>query len=326
MKLRDLGEFSFLRRLRARVPHDERVQIGIGDDCAALSLPGTTLLTTDTMIENVHFRRAWTTFALLGAKAFAVNASDIAAMGGEPTFALLSVSVPRDMEVEDLDAFFSGFLAAAESCGAALIGGNMSAAPCLMITVTLLGTAQQGIITRSGARVGDDVYVTGFLGDGALGLRVLQDGSANKYPEDVKTRFLCPTVRLAVSRILVSQQIVSAMIDISDGLLQDLGHVCEASHVGAVIEAAALPLSPHYQAIVGKQEWQDALTGGEDYELLFTATSAHRAAIAQVARESGCLISRIGKIGPAAAGISVRGPDGAEYSPARSGFDHFRQA
>ena len=325
MKLCDLGEFSFLRRLRNRVPQDGRVQIGIGDDCAALSLPGMTLLTTDTMIEDVHFRRAWTTFALLGEKAFAVNASDIAAMGGEPTFALLSLSVPQDTEVEDLDEFFCGFLAAAESCGASLIGGNMSSAPCLMITVTLLGTAQQGIITRSGARVGDDVYVTGFVGDGALGLRVLQDGTANRYTEDVKTRFLCPTARLAVSRTLAHQQIVSAMIDISDGLLQDLSHICEASRVGAVIDASALPLSSYYQAIVGEKEWLEALTGGEDYELLFTATSAHRAAIVQVAQESGCLISRIGKVVPAAAGLSVLDSDGAEYMPAHSrGFDHFR--
>src|SRR5690242_11536811 len=125
MNLRDLGEFPFLRRLQARVPRDTRVQLGIGDDCAALSLPGMTLLTTDTLVENVHFRREWTTFALLGEKAFAVNASDIAAMGGEPTFALLSLSVPPNTEVEDLDMFVDGFLRAAGASNAALIGGNM---------------------------------------------------------------------------------------------------------------------------------------------------------------------------------------------------------
>src|SRR5262245_10368212 len=155
MKLRDLGEFPFLRRLQTRVPRDARVQLGIGDDCAAASLPGTTLLTTDTLIENVHFRREWTTFSLLGQKAFAVNASDISAMGGEPTFVLLSVSVPQDTEVEDLDAFFEGFLRAADVSKTSLIGGNMSAAPCWMIAVTLLGQAPHGVITRSGAQLGD---------------------------------------------------------------------------------------------------------------------------------------------------------------------------
>ena len=144
MKLRDLGEFPFLRRLQQRVLRDPRVQVGIGDDCAALFLSGTTLLTTDTLVENVHFRREWTTFSLLGEKAFAVNASDIAAMGGEPTFALLSLSVPQDTEVEDLDAFFDGFLRGAGTCNTALIGGNMSAAPCWMIAVTLLGHALHG--------------------------------------------------------------------------------------------------------------------------------------------------------------------------------------
>src|SRR5262245_35765516 len=176
MKLRDLGEFPFLRRLRERVPTDARVLLGIGDDCAALTLPGTTVLTTDAMIENVHFRREWISFRLLGEKAFVVNASDIAAMGGEPTFALLNLGVPQDEEVEDLDAFFAGFVRAAKSCCASLVGGNMSAAPCLMISVTLLGHAAHGVITRAHAQLGDDVYVTGTLGDAALGLRMLEEG------------------------------------------------------------------------------------------------------------------------------------------------------
>ncbi len=324
MKLRDLGEFPFLRRLQERVPRDARVQLGIGDDCAAVALPGTTLLTTDTLIENVHFRCEWTTFSLLGEKAFAVNASDIAAMGGEPTFALLSLSVPPDTEVEDLDAFFDGFLRAAETSNASLIGGNMSAAPCWMIAVTLLGYAPYGPITRSGAQIGDDVYVTGTLGDAALGLRVLQERRSGPPAEAVKSRFLCPTNRLETSRSLATQHLVTAMIDVSDGLLQDLGHICEASKVGAEIEGERLPLSPSYRTLLGEREWNCALTGGEDYELLFTSPQTQRAAVAAIATTAQCPITRIGRITSRPQGLSVHTADGSVYTPPQAGYDHFR--
>jgi thiamine-monophosphate kinase len=325
MKLRDLGEFPFLRRLRDRLPLDSRVQLGVGDDCAALTLPGTTLLTTDAMIEGVHFRCEWTGWATLGEKAFAINASDIAAMGGEPTFALLSLGVPQETEVEDLDAFFDGFIRAASACGATLIGGNMSAAPCLMISVTLLGQTPHGVIPRAGARVGDDVYVTGTLGDAALGLGMLQEQRTDTFVEPIKARFLCPTIRFSVSRGLATHHLVHAMIDVSDGLLQDLGHLCEASQVGAVIEAPTLPLSPAYRALLGDTLWDTALSGGEDYELLFCAAAEHREAIVQLAQTSSCPITRIGCIVPQNEGLSVRGQDGVPLKLARSGFDHFRQ-
>jgi len=324
VKLRDLGEFPFLRRLQARVPRDARVQVGIGDDCAALALPGMTLLTTDTLVENVHFRREWTTFSLLGEKTFAVNASDVAAMGGEPTFALLSLSVPQDTEVEDLDAFFDGFLRAAEESDTSLIGGNMSAAPCWMIAVTLLGHAPYGTIPRAGARIGDDVYVTGTLGDAALGLRVLREGRSGVHAEEAKARFLCPTSRLGVSRSLAAQHLASAMIDVSDGLLQDLGHVCEASKVGAEIEGEQLPLSPSYRALCGEHDWTLALTGGEDYELLFTAPVENRAAIAEVAHAAQSPVTRIGRIVSRSLGIAVWAADGSVYQPTQAGYDHFR--
>lgn len=323
MKLRDLGEFPFLRRLRERVPADPRVLLSLGDDCAALSLPGTTLLTTDALVENVHFRREWTTFATLGEKAFAVNASDIAAMGGEPTFALLSLGVPQECEVEDLDAFFDGFLRAAGASGAAVIGGNMSTAPCLMFSVTLLGQAPHGIVTRAGAHAGDDLYVTGTLGDAALGLRLLQEGRDDPETQSVKARFLCPTIRFAVAREIAAGRLASAMIDVSDGLLQDLGHICEESHVGAVVEATALPLSVEYRALVGEDR-SLALTGGENYELLFSAPVECRVAVDALVQSSGCAITRIGSLVPPAEGIRVRGPDGATYVPASGGYDHFR--
>jgi thiamine-monophosphate kinase len=326
MKLRDLGEFPFLRRLRDRVPSDRRVLLNIGDDCAALSLPGTTVVTTDAMIENVHFRREWTSFFALGEKAFTSNASDIAAMGGEPTFALLSLGAQQDCEVEDLDHFFDGFLQSASTYGAALVGGNMSAAPCFMISVTLLGHAPYGVIARRGAQVGDDLYVTGTPGDAALGLRMLQEGRDDDAARTVKARFLSPTARVTIGREVAARQLATAMIDVSDGLLQDLGHLCEESRVGAVVDAPALRLSPAYCAILGEREWSLVLTGGEDYELLFSAAPEHYAKVTELAAQSDCAITRIGRIVPQAEGIRVNGPDGNLYTPRQTGYDHFRQA
>jgi thiamine-monophosphate kinase len=324
MKLRDLGEFPFLRRLRSWLPADPHVLLGLGDDCAALALSGTTLLTTDAMIENVHFRREWTSFSTLGEKAFTVNASDIAAMGGEPAFALLSLAVPQECAVEDLDAFFAGFVQAAGECGAALIGGNMSAAPCLMFSVTLLGRAPHKLLTRAGAQVGDDLYVTGTLGDAALGLRMLQEGRDSAEAQVVKDRFLRPMARLAVGSEAAAHGLATAMVDVSDGLLQDLSHLCEESRVGAVVEAPALPLSRAYRVLLGDGDWNVALTGGEDYELLFSATAELRSAIEALARRSNCPITRIGRVVPQAEGLSVRGPDGALYTSVHAGYDHFR--
>ncbi len=333
MKIRDLGEFPFLRRLRARLPHaslDPRIQLGVGDDCAALSLPGLTVLTTDAMIAGVHFQCEWAPFFVLGQKAFAVNASDVAAMGGEPAFALLSLGVPQDSAVEDLDAFFDGFLEAAQQMRTTLIGGNMSAAPVLMISVALLGQTPHGPIARSGARVADEVYVTGTLGDAALGLRILTGELAGEAEslaaQHLKQRFLCPTARVTVGKELAAQDLATAMIDVSDGLLQDLGHLCEASQVGAVVEAHRLPLSEGYRTFLGAQDWVPALAGGEDYELLFSATVTARPRIQHLADQSGCAITRIGSLVPQAAGVTVRLPDGPRAAGEFTGFNHFAQS
>ena len=332
MNIRDLGEFPFLRRLRERLPrasHDPRVQLGVGDDCAALSLLGLTVLTTDAMIAGVHFQCEWAPFFVLGQKAFAVNASDVAAMGGEPAFALLSLGVPQDFAVKDLDAFFDGFLEAAQQMRTTLIGGNMSAAPVLMISVSLLGQTPHGPVTRSGARVGDEVYVTGTLGDAALGLRLLTNeltGDAESAAvQHLKQRFLCPTARVTVGKELAAQGLATAMIDVSDGLLQDLGHLCEASQVGAVVEAPTVPLSEGYRTLMGTQDWTPALAGGEDYELLFSAPVTARSGIREIADKSGCAITRIGSLVPQADGVTVVLPDGPRAASAFTGFNHFAQ-
>jgi thiamine-monophosphate kinase len=154
---------------------------------------------------------------------------------------------------------------------------------------------------------------------------MFQEGRADAFAAQVKARFLCPTIRFPVSRELAAYHLAHAMIDVSDGLLQDLGHLCATSHVGAVIDALTLPLSTAYRALVGENLWDTALGGGEDYELLFCAAEEHREALVQLAQTSGCLITRIGRIVPQSDGLSVRGRDGAPLKLTHSGFDHFRQ-
>ncbi len=333
MNIRDLGEFPFLRRLRERLPHtihEPRIQLGVGDDCAALSLPGLTVLTTDAMIAGVHFQCEWAPFFVLGQKAFAVNASDVAAMGGEPAFALLSLGVPQDFAVEELDAFFDGFLDAAQQMRTTLIGGNMSAAPVFMISVSLLGRAPHGLIARSGACVEDEVYVTGTLGDAALGLRLLTKeltgDSESAAVQHLKQRFLCPTARVVVGKELAVRHLATAMIDVSDGLLQDLGHLCEASQVGAVVEAPTVPLSEGYRTLLGARDWAPALAGGEDYELLFSAPVTARPGIQEIADKSGCAVTRIGSLVPQTDGVTVVLPDGPRAASEFTGFNHFAQS
>ncbi len=320
MKLRELGEFAFLEELRDRIPQNPRVLLGLGDDCALLAPSGKVLATTDSLVEGVHFLREWTSLESLGRKAFAVNASDIAAMGGEPTFALLSLGLPPDTSVEELHGFFQAFVAEASRYQAVLVGGNLSASPCLSITVTLLGRAPYGILTRRGMRAGEDLYVTGTLGDAALGLRLLREGKGH-HP--IVQRFLEPLARVRTGQLLAQRRLATAMIDISDGLLQDLGHLCAESRVGAVIEGSWLPLSSEYKELLGSGNWELALTGGEDYELLFSAPPGQERMLKRVGEKSGCPITRIGRVVEGARSIEVRDQAGLCYRVQRKGHDHF---
>ena len=330
MKMGELGEFPFLRRLRERLPRtnqDKRVDLGVGDDCAALSLPGTTVITTDAMIEGVHFKSEWMPAFMLGQKAFEVNASDVAAMGGRPAFALLSLGIPQEYEVAHLDTFFDGFLKASQAYGTGVIGGNMTSAPVLMISVSMLGDTPYGYVTRSGARTGDDIYVTGTLGDASIGLQILNgevgEGVAVADLERLKSRFLCPTARVLAGLALAADRVATAMIDISDGLLQDLTHICEASKVGANIDAERLPVSSDYEAVMGRGEPVEALAGGENYELLFCGAPENQAQIQKISSSGECAITRVGKVVSASEGILVSHDNQIFPASHFRGFDHF---
>jgi thiamine-monophosphate kinase len=320
VRLSDIGEFGFIDRLRKlRVPR-RGVAVGIGDDCAIVSAAGRRLLlTTDALIEDVHFRRGWDTYAGLGRRAFAVNASDVAAMGGAPRFALLSLAVPVDAEVAALDGFVRGFARTAAAYGCALVGGNLSAARRWMISVTLVGEAADPPLRRSGAREGDLLYVSGRLGAAAFGREIL----LGRRPGDRRhaRAFLRPEPRVDLGRKLARTRAASAAIDVSDGLLADLGHLCRASRVGAIVEAERLPSARALGALPARERFALALGGGEDYELLF-AVPPRRLSRLGSGRSKGPSITCIGRL-TRGRGIRIVGDPAAVSAAQSTGFDHF---
>jgi thiamine-monophosphate kinase len=329
VRLRELGEFGLIDRISGRIAgHASRntgVRIGIGDDAAALeSSPGcVTLATSDMLLEGVHFDLDLCDPLTLGRKSLSVNLSDIAAMGGTPRYCLLSLAVPQELPVEFLDGFVTGFLERADEFGVALVGGDTCASRGgLAVSVTVLGEQHpELVVRRSGARPGDLVFVTGTLGDSALGLKLLQGGE--RAGEAVR-RHLDPAPRVREGLALAQAQIPTAMIDVSDGLLADLGHILNLSGAGARLDLARLPLSPAFTAQMSalpEDPFLLPLAGGEDYELLFTTPPERRDAAMALLAPLGTQLTLIGEI--TAAGVRVIAPDGSDYPVAARGYNHF---
>jgi len=329
----DIGEFGFIRSIQdGCLVSPEKLVLGIGDDCAVLGPHNGDfiLLTTDLLIEDVHFVLGQIPPHHLGQKAAAVNLSDIAAMGGKARHLLISLASPRDMPLQTLHAIYDG---AKTMCGqhrVNIIGGDTSASPDrLVISITAMGDVPQGeVLYRRGARPGDIVYVTGTLGDSAAGLRVLRGAASG--PEQLVSALTrahhLPVPRLQAGRAAAESQLASAMIDLSDGLVSDLGHICEASGVGARIQNAGLPLSRELRALAEIADVDPislALTGGEDYELLITVPPKNCRAFENRFREmEGSPLSPIGEI-TRETGLTVCHPDGRETPPPTGGFEHF---
>ena len=310
-----MSEFQLIARHFANLtPTGVGVLLGIGDDAALLEAPpGRQLVTTlDTLVSGRHFL-ADADPCNLGHKALAVNLSDLAAMGAEPAWALLSLTLP---EADDrwLDAFARGFGDLARRHGVALVGGDTCKGP-LSISVQLTGLVEPGrSLRRDGARPGDAIFVTGSLGDAALALRMLQEG---RVPAPrLLQRLERPETRLAEGRALAG--IGSACIDLSDGLVADLGHICERSGCGASLQARALPLSPEVaRHLESTGDWQPPLAGGDDYELCFTVPPQRHEALAA----SGVACTRIGEL-VSGSGVTVLDENGRAL-PSFRGFDHF---
>jgi len=312
------SEFSLIERIRRRVQTRSDVVLGIGDDAALLQVPPDRLLVAaqDTLNVGVHFP-ATTAPADVGWKALAVNLSDLAAMGAEPAWCLLSLSLPAADEVW-LDAFIDGFSELAALHRVALVGGDTTRGP-LSLSIAAHGFVPPGqALCRAGANVGDEVWVTGTLGDAAAALR--QWSAGRPVALELQSRLDRPTPRVAAGIAL--RGLASACIDVSDGLLADLGHLLEASGVGADIDIAGLPTSAALAAWNDESRWQAQLSGGDDYELCFTAPQALRAQVERALAATGTAATPIGRI-VAKRGCRVRTPQGSDWHPARHGYRHF---
>jgi thiamine-monophosphate kinase len=327
LKLKELGEFELINRIRRRVANGPGVHRGIGDDAAVLELPvGHHLLTsTDLLIEDVHFRHDWTDCEALGHKAVAVNLSDIAAMGGTPRYLYLGLACPGEADLTDINAFLKGALAEADHHNVTLVGGDTCRSPGpWMISVTIEGSAlAHQAVGRDGAQPGDLIMVSGTLGDSALALHLLRNG---KEPETtLLARHHRPTARVTLGRRLGEQQLAKAMIDISDGLASDLEHILQASRVDGFIVEDQLPLSEvfqrHAEAEPALREL--ALYGGEDYELLFTVAPENAADVALLGAELNLSITSVGVIQKGSGTFSLQDKTGATRPILVRGYDHF---
>ena len=313
------GEFDLIARIRARVATRADVVLGIGDDAALLAPPpGRQLVVTaDTLNDGVHFPRG-TSPADIGWKALAVNLSDLASMGAEPAWCTLSLSLPQS-DPAWIEGFLDGFLDLAGQHDIALVGGDTTRGP-LSIAVTAMGLVEPGrALRRDGARVGDEVWVTGTLGDAAGGLALLD----REPVPALRARLDRPTPRVAAGRALAG--IATACVDVSDGLLADLGHVCARSHVAAHLDVDALPASAALREAFGEAD-RIALqaSGGDDYELCFTAPADAGADIGAVSAQFGLRITRIGRI-VAGEGVHPVDAKSQPWSSPRRGYDHFAE-
>ena len=326
-----LPETEFIKKIVDHLDPDRSAGLlkGIGDDCAVLAQNDTkvTLVTIDSLVEKIHFDLSWHPPYLLGRKAAAVNISDIAAMGGVPRFALLSVAAPANYKQNLFDKFMAGFLDMLDEFAIILVGGDTVCSQELTFSVTVLGEmAENEVLYRSGAQAGDLIWVSGLLGQAGAGLELCRSHphEKDKWPELVQAH-LDPSPAVQLGRVLAASQKINAMMDISDGIATDLAHICAASSVRAEITADSLPLSPALKEVASRLNFdplQPALRGGEDYHLLFTSPPANSGYLEQLIKEkTGKGIYCIGKI-TAGSEVILRGYNGQTSDISFQGYEH----
>jgi thiamine-monophosphate kinase len=317
------GEFERIAEIRRRAARRSAfVGLGIGDDAAVLRPTEgfATCISTDLLVEGVHFRLDWTTPKLLGHKALAVSLSDMAAMGAIPRVALFGVAVPRTSPVGLVRDLYSGIFALADRFDVEVVGGDMSVSPGPVVVDSIVvgEVERERELRRSGARDGDELWVSGVLGSSAHGLALLAAGArletAVGADRDAIRAHVAPEPRVSLGRALVERRLATAALDISDGLSSDLRHLCDESGMGVVVDEGALP------AFGGADE---ALDGGEQYELLFSARPDVHEAIRSLADELSIALTRIGRFEGAAGDVYLENADGRSPLPSR-GWDHFR--
>jgi thiamine-monophosphate kinase len=316
-----ISEFEIIARYFTRPTGDGDVVVGVGDDAAVLAIDGHMAVTVDTLVAGVHFPDGMAPH-LLGYRLMAVNLSDLAAMGARPRWCTLALTLPSADELW-LDGFSRGLYELADRYGVELVGGNLSRGP-LTLTLQLMGTVEpKNLLTRAGGHVGDDIYVTGTLGDSSAGIMLILERSS--APQDsaaaaLKGRFYRPVPRVGAG--LVLGPLATAAIDVSDGLLADLGHICKASGCGATIDVERVPLSAELLSLFPPQEaLAHALGGGDDYELCFTAPPSRAEEIEAVLEAAGTPLRRIGQLVAGQTVVCRR--DGEPFTPTVHGYRHF---
>jgi thiamine-monophosphate kinase len=337
-----LGERALVRHLRARIPSGAGVVRGIGDDAAAVETGALTIVTTDCLVEDVHFERDWAPPHLLGRKSLSVNLSDVAAMGGTPRYATVSLCLPAEVPLAWVDGLYDGLLERAAEAGVVVVGGNLAASPeAVVVDVTLLGQGDR-LLLRSGAQVGDLVVVTGRLGAAAAGLRCLQDGArldgegalapGGHWSEAARPQVLAcvmaqldPAPPLAFARAIAEQDAVHAAMDLSDGLSGDLLHMCRESNVAAFIDSSAVPVDRGAAALEkegGADGFSLALHGGEDYQMLMAVPRDGLDALRDVAVVWDLPLTVVGEFIVGAPGVSLKFGDTLRRLRPQS-HDHF---
>jgi len=308
------------------------VTVGIGDDAAVVRVDAASqragsslVLTTDAMVEGVHFRRSWLTAQQIGVRAWRVAVSDISAMGARPRWVLLSLELPAGrarMPERDVLALIRALGAEARRSGAALVGGNVSRGAALSVTVTVVGETAAKPVLRSGAKPGEVVFVTGNVGGSAAARLGLMRRTRSDGIRGAASAYIRPPLRVAFAAEGCVRGLFSAMIDVSDGLLQDLGHMADESKARIRIDAAAIPVHPAAKRSQKDQGLELALTGGEDYELAFTAPERRAGAIAMLAARHRVAVTPIGFVERGRPAVTDAA--GRPFAFARAGFDHLR--
>jgi len=336
--LKQLGEFGLIERFRSKFDTGSpRVKKGIGDDCAIFSTQSNSiqLISTDALVESIHFNLKKISAEQLGHKAMAANISDIAAMGGNPYLAVISLGLPTPTTIKFLDKFYSGLQTCCNSYKIELVGGDTVTSPkYLFINICILGEAYKNrVFTRTGAKPGDQIFVTGTLGDSAMGLELLMSRKkinvSNNHKNFLIQKHLEPTPRIKESSLLAKSKLhVTSMIDVSDGLVQDLSHLCATGKLGANLQEAKLPFSQALNSICQQKRYNPTdwiLRGGEDYELLFTIGQENVRKLNRLFLKADVPISHIGEITKFSAEVILNKKNGRKKLLKSSmGFNHFK--
>ena len=341
MELKDIGEFGLIKRLTKNITLDkERVIMGVGDDVAVVKTKAEEylLLTCDILIEGTHFTKETITPCQLGKKVVAINVSDIAAKGGIPKQALISIGLPKDTKVVYVEQIYRGIKEQSKKFNIDIVGGNTALSKDkIFIDLFLVGEIKPDLLLlRSGAKPDDKILVTGNLGDSSAGLKIIENQDLKledikfekKYKTKLKQAHLSPNPRVLESRIIAKSNFANSMMDISDGLSSDLAKICEASNVGAIIWEEKIPVSKETLAFaksIGKSPFNFALHGGEDYELLFTIPKENvEIIIKKIQRETKTKVTEIGEIKDRKFGIKIVKTNG-EMTPLNTyGWNHFK--